>query len=97
MGNLGNAAGLEHTTSKAWFFLHDVGPDDGPFFYVPGSHRRTPERLDWENKQSLTAASHPLLYHARGSFRVSEEELAELNLGKPELLVVKANTLDGRG
>ena len=34
-----------HPTVKAWFFLNDVGEDEGPFTYVPGSHRLTSRRL----------------------------------------------------
>jgi hypothetical protein len=34
-----------HPTVKAWFFLNDVGEDEGPFTYVPGSHRLTARRL----------------------------------------------------
>ncbi|RDE51046.1 MAG: hypothetical protein DVS81_07785 [Candidatus Accumulibacter meliphilus] len=30
-----------HSIAKAWLFLQDVGEDDGPFSYVPGSHRLT--------------------------------------------------------
>src|SRR3546814_16690873 len=43
-----------HPTMKAWFFLHDVADDEGPFQYVPGSHRLTPERIAWEKRKSLT-------------------------------------------
>ncbi|WHH52205.1 phytanoyl-CoA dioxygenase family protein [Pseudomonas sp. Ap32] len=42
-----------HPTAKAWLFLDDVADDQGPFSYVPGSHRLTPERLAWEYRQSL--------------------------------------------
>jgi len=30
-----------HATMKAWFFLDDVGDHNGPFTYVPGSHKLT--------------------------------------------------------
>ena len=82
-----------HAVAKAWFFLHDVGPEDGPFFYVRGSHRRTQDRLNWEHRQGLMAAIHPIRYHARGSFRISESELDELGFAKPEPITVRANTL----
>jgi hypothetical protein len=82
-----------HAVAKAWFFLHDVGPDDGPFFYVRGSHRRTQDRLNWEHRQGLMAAINPNRYHARGSFRISESELDELGFTKPEPITVRANTL----
>src|SRR5215469_5859946 len=44
-----------HPTVKAWFFLTDVAEDDGPFTYVPGSHRLTEKRLAWERERSIGA------------------------------------------
>lgn len=82
-----------HSAAKAWFFLHDVGADDGPFFYVPGSHRHSPARLDWEQRMSLTAAQHGNRYHARGSLRVGNDELAAMGLPRPAAQLVRANTL----
>lgn len=81
------------STAKAWLFLHDVGPDDGPFAYVPGSHRRNKPRLTWEGAQSVQAAQHPVPYHARGSFRVGPDELRQMGLPAPQRMTVKANTL----
>ncbi|WP_321341944.1 phytanoyl-CoA dioxygenase family protein [Breoghania sp.] len=81
-----------HSTVKCWLFLQDVGPEDGPFCFVPGSHRLTKERLDWEYKQSLharDAGGHT----AFGSFRVKPEELADLGYGAPMPVAVKANTM----
>ncbi|MEO1002624.1 MAG: phytanoyl-CoA dioxygenase family protein [Cyanobacteria bacterium J06638_7] len=89
-----------HSIAKAWFFLHDVAESEGPFAYVPGSQRMTPERLAWERQQSLEASRHPIKYHARGSFRVEPEDLAAMGLGPPRRFAVKANTLviaDTRG
>jgi len=82
-----------HPTAKLWLFLQDVGEDDGPFMYVPGSHRLTPERLAWEHRTSLTARDDPRLHHAHGSFRVRPHELAEMGLPEPRKVTVKANTL----
>jgi hypothetical protein len=82
-----------HSTAKAWFFIHDVGPEEGPFLYVPGSHRLTPERLDWERTQSMTARTHEKRDHAEGSFRISPAELQRLRLPPPTPMPVKANTL----
>jgi Phytanoyl-CoA dioxygenase (PhyH) len=82
-----------HPTAKAWLFLDDVGDDDGPFAYVPGSHRLTPQRLAWERAQSLSAASSPDQMHSEGSFRATEEDLAALCLPAPVRMVVPANTL----
>ncbi|HEU0221287.1 MAG TPA: phytanoyl-CoA dioxygenase family protein [Paracoccaceae bacterium] len=82
-----------HSNAKLWLFLHDVGEEDGPFLFVPGSHRLTPERLDWEYRQSLTAARDPRPHHGFGSFRIRTEELAALGLPPPRPMVVRANTL----
>jgi len=82
-----------HATSKAWLFLQDVGEDDGPFFFVPGSHKLTKERLDWEYECSLTAAKDKRSHHASGSFRIRSEELAALGLPQPKKMAVPENTL----
>jgi len=82
-----------HSTSKAWFFLHDIGPDDGPFFYVPGSHIVTPQRLAWERQQSIAASGHDMRDHAEGSFRITRDDLKALGLPPPQPVTVKANTL----
>lgn len=81
-----------HSTVKCWLFLHDVGEDDGPFTFVPGSHRLTPERLDWEYRQSIGARSAGG-HHAFGSFRVRPEDLPSLGYGQPVRVAVPANTL----
>lgn len=82
-----------HATSKAWLFLQDVGEDDGPFCFVPGSHRLTPQRLEWEYQNSLTASADARSHHASGSFRISPEELDALGLPQPVKMAVPANTL----
>lgn len=78
---------------KAWYFLNDVGPDEAPFTYVPGSHRLTPKRLEWEYSRSITPPEQLDRLSARGSQRIAVEELAELGLPKPLALAVPANTL----
>src|SRR4051794_30762535 len=45
-----------HPTAKAWLFLTDTEADAMPFVYVPGSHRLTPQRLDWERRMALAAS-----------------------------------------
>ena len=82
-----------HPTVKAWLFLTDVAADAGPFTYVPGSHRLTPERLDWERRMSLAAAGSPNPENRQGSFRIELSELAELGLPEPRVFAVPANTL----
>ena len=82
-----------HPTVKAWLFLTDVAPDEGPFTYVPGSHRLTPARLAWEKATSLRAACAPDKLTRRGSFRIKAEDLPALGLPPPVSLAVSANTL----
>ncbi|MET3710479.1 hypothetical protein ABIC65_001159 [Sphingomonas trueperi] len=82
-----------HPTLKTWFFLNDVEEADGPFSYVPGSHRLTPARLDWEQARSLTARTSDDFLSARGSLRVSPDELPGLGLPPAQRFPVPANTL----
>lgn len=82
-----------HPTMKAWFFLTDVAEDEGPFCYVPGSHRLSPQRLAWEQARSMTARDSADRLSARGSFRIGPSELAGLGLPAPQHFAVPANTL----
>ncbi len=82
-----------HPTMKAWFFLTDVAEDEGPFTYVPGSHRMTPQRAAWEKARSLIAPEGIDHLSARGSMRLDETELSGVGLPPPVRLAVKANTL----
>ena len=82
-----------HPTVKAWLFLTDVEQDEGPFTYVPGSHRLTPARLAWERAKSLTALQASDLDTRQGSFRITPAELEALGLPPPVSLAVPANTL----
>ena len=80
-------------TAKSWLFLRDVGEDDGPFSYVPGSHRMTPERYAWEDALARDPHSIGNRYASRGSLRVAADRLADLGYGGPRPMVVRANTL----
>lgn len=82
-----------HSTTKAWYFLHGVKEDEGPFMYVLGSHIATPARLEWEYEQSLTAAWHANRHHAVGSFRITPDAIERLDLPPPMRVAVPANTL----
>jgi hypothetical protein len=82
-----------HPTVKAWLFLTDVAADGGPFTYVPGSHRLTPERLAWEQRMSLAARQSANPEIRQGSFRIEADELAALGLPEPRVFAVPANTL----
>ncbi|TXH69362.1 MAG: phytanoyl-CoA dioxygenase [Thiothrix sp.] len=82
-----------HPTMKFWLFLDDVDEQNGPFTYVPGSNRLTRERLTWEYHTSQMAYRHPDSYSARGSFRFSPADRAQLGLPEPKAFKVKKNTL----
>ena len=80
-------------TAKSWLFLRDVGPDDGPFSYVPGSHRMTDARYAWEDALARDPHAGGNKYSARGSLRIPADRLCELGYGEPRPMVVRANTL----
>ncbi|MFL5267124.1 MAG: phytanoyl-CoA dioxygenase family protein [Stellaceae bacterium] len=82
-----------HPTVKAWLFLTDVAEEAGPFTYVPGSHRLSPERLDWERRMSLAARHSPNAEIRQGSFRIDQAELPSLGLPQPRSFAVPGNTL----
>jgi len=82
-----------HPTVKAWLFLTDVAEDEGPFVYVPGSHRMTAERLAWEKERSVRASTGLDRLSSRGSLRIEAEELPALGLPAPKAFAVPANTL----
>jgi hypothetical protein len=82
-----------HSSLKAWLFLNPVAADEGPFTYVRGSHRFTLERLDWERRRSLANPHAIDRLSARGSPRVTGEDLAAMHLAPAEVLAVPGNTL----
>lgn len=82
-----------HSSLKAWLFLNPVAANEGPFTYVRGSHRFTPERLAWEKRRSLADPRAIDRLSARGSPRVTPQDLAAMQLPAPEALALPANTL----
>jgi hypothetical protein len=82
-----------HSSVKAWFFLADVGEEQGPFIYVPGSHRPTRRRLAWERNASVTAGQSSDFQSARGSLRITPEAVRRLGFGEPRMFAVPENTL----
>lgn len=79
-----------HPTMKAWFFLHDVADDEGPFTYVSGSHKLSARRLAWQKRQSILASR---IGGAGGSFRLKPDELGRLHWPAPRRFAVRGNTL----
>lgn len=85
-----------HPCVKAWLYLDDVDQDNGPFVYVPGSHRLSWARLKWEYRESLRASIDKQSGDARywdGSFRVSAEDRSAMGLGEPISFHVPRNSL----
>lgn len=78
-----------HPTMKAWLYLVDVTPENGPFMYISGSNRLTWKRIKWEYKKSLSTSR----LGGGGSFRVDDEDLLELGYARPRVVVVPRNTL----
>lgn len=82
-----------HPTMKAWLFLTDVDERNGPFSFVPGSHRLSWRRLVWEYRKSLVARELTDGHSEHGSFRVSEADLRSMGLGNAITFPVRKNTL----
>jgi len=82
-----------HSTTKAWLFLTDVRENEGAFTYVPGSHRLTPEKLEWQHQMSLQAKDSSDRETREGSFRIEASDLPALKFPQPVQLAVPANTL----
>jgi len=82
-----------HPTMKAWLFIDDVTDDNGPFHYVPGSHRLSWPRLKWEYWKSVKGRDLPIPYEKRGSLRGSDDDLKSLSLDRSKALKVPGNTL----
>jgi hypothetical protein len=86
-----------HPTVKAWLFLTDVEPDAMPFVYVPGSHRLTPQRLEWERAMSIAASRQAGEANRRPEQKltraISPAMLHELGLPPPQAISAPANTL----
>ncbi|KUO51031.1 MAG: phytanoyl-CoA dioxygenase [Sphingomonadales bacterium BRH_c42] len=82
-----------HASMKSWLFLRPVALDRGPFTYVRGSHRFTSERIQWEHRRSLADPKAIDRLSARGSPRIGEADLEQMNLRPAEALPVPENTL----
>jgi len=82
-----------HPTMKSWYFLDDVDETNGPFTYVPGSHRLTLDRLKWEYHKSIEISRGGDRYSGNGSLRINEYDAKAMNLQAPRAFKVSANTL----
>ena len=78
---------------KFWFFLRPVALEDGPFEYVPGSHRLTRQRLAWEQSKANAVIATRRPPDSSGSFRIREHDLPGLGLPPPVSVTCEANTL----
>ena len=82
-----------HPTMKSWYFLDDVDESNGPFTYVPGSHRLTFARLKWEYSKSIEISSGSDRYSGNGSLRLTNTDHFDMKLPPPHAFKVAANTL----
>lgn len=82
-----------HSTIKGWLFLDDVTDRNGPFTYVPGSHRLTAARLGWEYRRSIVASKLADGHSEDGSFRYDSDDVRGLGCGDPVRFTVSANTM----
>jgi hypothetical protein len=71
-------------THKAWFYLEDIRPENGPLVVVPRSHRMTLLHILDTYRESITKNS--------GSRRLSKSQLNRYGLLEKEV-IVSANTL----
>ncbi|GAA6134302.1 phytanoyl-CoA dioxygenase family protein [Oceaniserpentilla sp. 4NH20-0058] len=78
-----------HSAIKLWYFIEDVTPEHGPFSYAKGSNHMDTRRLSWEKRKSIEASQ----ANKGGAFRITPEELNQLNSGELSSFPVKANTL----
>jgi hypothetical protein len=78
-----------HFTIKFWYFVKPVERHHGPFMYVRGSNHTDVRRLAWEHAQSRTASAK----RSGGAFRITDDDLARLDLPPPTVFTVPENTL----
>jgi hypothetical protein len=76
-----------HTCHKAWLYVSDVGMEDGPLFYVKGSHKMTLRQLYYIYRHSYT-----IRQGDDQSRRITADELSKLG-GPKEIYTCASNTL----
>lgn len=78
---------------RFWLTITPVRADDGPIAYMPGSHRLSTERLDWEEMVARRCASlRGTTLSKSGRFLMSEAEARRLG-GVREIFTAAPNTL----
>ena len=85
-----------HPCVKAWLYLDEVSERNGPYVYVPGSHRLSWKRLQWEYRESLAASTdkrHGGPRYWDGSCRVTDRDLAGMGYPQAVRMQVPPNTL----
>ncbi len=82
-----------HPTMKSWFFLDNVDERNGPFTYVPGSHRLSMARLKWEYTKSIEISEGADKYSGNGSLRLTDSDAQDMGFPPPKAFAVPANTL----
>ena len=82
-----------HPTMKSWYFLDNVDETNGPFTFVPGSHRLSIARLKWEYAKSIAISEGSDRYSGNGSLRLTEADAQQMGLNQPKAFSVPANTL----
>ena len=82
-----------HPTVKAWLFLTDAAEGEMPFVYVPGSHRLTSERLEWERRMSIAASGNAAEGSPKLVRAIAQDMLPALGLPAPQTIAVPGNTL----
>ncbi len=85
-----------HPTVKAWLFIDDV-VENGPFRYIPTSHRLSWEKIKWHYRESLISSKSrqgpiPGRYWT-GAFRLSKQDAVRMNLPPLKAITVPANSL----
>ncbi|MEL6767897.1 MAG: phytanoyl-CoA dioxygenase family protein [Pseudomonadota bacterium] len=78
---------------RFWLTLTPVTAADGPLLYMPGSHRLSAERLEWEEMVARRCASlRGATLNKSGRFLMSDVEARRLG-GVPERFTAEPNTL----
>ena len=85
-----------HPTVKAWLFIDDTA-ENGPFQYIPTSHRLSWEKIKWHYREALISSKSRQARIAgrywTGAFRLSADDAVRMNLPPLQPVIVPANSL----